>query len=99
MPGFIQRHRRPLLPFPPWPPSAPPSPPIFHRHLRLHLRPAPPQPLLLANARPSPRPPPSTPPSEAASLLTAAARARDLRLGRALHARLLRTGTLLESDS
>ncbi|XP_039798842.1 LOW QUALITY PROTEIN: pentatricopeptide repeat-containing protein At3g49170, chloroplastic-like [Panicum virgatum] len=38
-------------------------------------------------------------PSEAASLLTAAARARDLRLGRALHARLLRTGTLLESDS
>ncbi|RLN28186.1 pentatricopeptide repeat-containing protein [Panicum miliaceum] len=38
-------------------------------------------------------------PSEAASLLTAASRARDLRLGRALHARLLRTGTLLESDS
>ncbi|XP_025808351.1 pentatricopeptide repeat-containing protein At3g49170, chloroplastic [Panicum hallii] len=38
-------------------------------------------------------------PSEAASLLTAAARARDLRLGRSLHARLLRTGTLLESDA
>uniref|UniRef100_K3Z5Q4 DYW domain-containing protein n=1 Tax=Setaria italica TaxID=4555 RepID=K3Z5Q4_SETIT len=38
-------------------------------------------------------------PSEAAALLTAAARARDLRLGRALHARLLRTGTLLEADA
>ncbi|OEL21568.1 Pentatricopeptide repeat-containing protein [Dichanthelium oligosanthes] len=38
-------------------------------------------------------------PSEAASLLTAAARARDLRLGRALHARLLRTGPLLEADA
>ncbi|CAN6344889.1 unnamed protein product [Urochloa humidicola] len=38
-------------------------------------------------------------PSEAASLLTAAARARDLRLGRALHARLLRTGNLLDSDA
>nr|CAB3463519.1 unnamed protein product [Digitaria exilis] len=38
-------------------------------------------------------------PSEAASLLTAAARARDLRLGRAVHARLLRTGTHLETDT
>ncbi|KAL6624693.1 hypothetical protein ACP70R_032014 [Stipagrostis hirtigluma subsp. patula] len=38
-------------------------------------------------------------PSEAAALLTAAARARDLRLGRALHARLLRAGSLLEADA
>ncbi|KAJ1262138.1 hypothetical protein BS78_09G084700 [Paspalum vaginatum] len=37
--------------------------------------------------------------SEAAALLTAAARGRDLRLGRALHARLLRTGPLLEADA
>ncbi|GJM94883.1 hypothetical protein PR202_ga11566 [Eleusine coracana subsp. coracana] len=38
-------------------------------------------------------------PSEAAVLLTAAARSRDLRLGRALHARLLRIGNLLDADA
>ncbi|TVU16973.1 hypothetical protein EJB05_32978, partial [Eragrostis curvula] len=38
-------------------------------------------------------------PTEAAALLTAAARARDIRLGRALHARLLRTGNLLSVDA
>ncbi|XP_062180065.1 pentatricopeptide repeat-containing protein At3g49170, chloroplastic [Phragmites australis] len=42
----------------------------------------------------------SSDPSEAAALLTAAARARDLRLGRTLHARLLRTGgILIEADT
>jgi pentatricopeptide repeat protein len=38
-------------------------------------------------------------PSEAAALLTAATRARDLLRGRALHARLLRTGNLLGADA
>ncbi|AQK84909.1 pentatricopeptide repeat-containing protein At3g49170, chloroplastic [Zea mays] len=38
-------------------------------------------------------------PSEAAALLTAAARARDIHLGRALQGHLLRTGSLLETDA
>ncbi|CAN6358141.1 unnamed protein product [Urochloa humidicola] len=73
------------------PPRPPPSPPA---HTPTAVSPRHRKPLATTPAEHA-----AFQPSEAASLLTAAARARDLRLGRALHARLLRTGNLLESDA